>query len=206
MGREGAAATSAGLRLLEQVLNRALELDGEVAARLDEIRDRCIAVEIVGTDIAFHLVPGADTVRLEIPGSRAAEVTIRGRPGELLRHLAGRGGHIEIAGDVELAQQLQRIFAALDPDWEEALAQWIGDVPARSVGRVAAALTRFGRELRNSVRFSLSEYLRYERRVLVDRPDVSDFVRAVDELRDAVERLRARMRLLERRIDGDPAC
>ena len=191
---------------LEQGLNRLLEMDAENAARLEELAGRVIAVEVTGTAIAFRLVPEAGALRLHTTGPREPDVTIRGRPLELLRHMAARGGgrgggHIEIAGDVEVAQRLQQILGRLEPDWEEALSQWVGDLPARKLVRAGGALVAFGREARASLSFSLSEYLRYERRVLVDRPAADSFVRAVDDLRDDAERLRARLQLLDRRLE-----
>jgi len=197
---------SRALPVLEQYLNRLLEMDAEVAARLGELSGRVIAVEVSGTALAFRLVPEAGAMRLHADGPRDPDVTIRGRPLELLRHVAARGsgrggGHIEIAGDVELAQRLQQILSRLEPDWEEALSQWIGDLPARKLRRGAAALLAFGREVRESLPFSTSEYLRYERRVLVDRPAADGFVRAVDDLRDDAERLRARLQILDRRLE-----
>ena len=192
-------------QVLEQYLNRLLEMDAEMAERLGELSGRVIAVEVSGTPVAFRLVPEAGALRLHADGPRDPDVTIRGRPLELLRHVAARGagrggGHIEIVGDVELAQRLQQILSRLEPDWEEALSQWVGDLPARKLVRAGGALLAFGREARESLSFSVSEYLRYERRVLVDRPAADRFVRAVDDLRDDAERLRARLQLLDRRL------
>ncbi len=189
-------------QVLEQGLNRLLEMDAETAARLEELAGRVIAVEVTSTPVAFRLVPEAGALRLHADGPREPDVTIRGRPLELLRHMAARGGgHIEIAGDVEVAQRLQQILSRLEPDWEEALSQWVGDLAARKVCRGADALRAFGREVRQSLSFSASEYLRYERRVLVDRPAADRFVHDVDDLRDDAERLRARVQLLDRRLE-----
>ena len=198
---------SGSWQVLEQTLNRLLEMDADTAALLGELSGRVIAVEVSGTAVAFRLVPETGALRVHADGTQAPDVTIRGRPLELLRHVAARGaaarggGHIEIAGDVEVAQRLQQILARLEPDWEEALSQWVGDLPARKLGRAAGALVEFGREVRQSLSFSASEYLRYERRVLVDRPEADGFVRAVDDLRDDAERLRARLQLLDRRLE-----
>ena len=193
------------LQALEQCLNRLLEMDEETAARLEELSGRVIAIDVSGTGHAFLLVPELGALRLHATGSRESDVTIRGRPLELLRHVVARrtdrgGGHIEIAGDVEVAQQLQEILSRLEPDWEEALSQWVGDTAARKLRRGAEALLRFGREARGSLSFSLSEYLRYERHLLIDRPLADAFVRSVDDLRDDVERLNARLSLLDQRL------
>lgn len=196
------------LELLERILNRLLELDADTAARLGALDGRIIAFEITGAGIAFALAPAAGTLRLHAHAAYRPDVTVRGRPAELLRHVAGRrsgrgGAHIEIAGDVEVAQQLQQILARLDPDWEEALARWVGDTAARKLRRAALALRDVAREARESLGFSVSEYLRFERRVLVDRPETENFVRAVDDVRDAAERLRARILFLHRRVAGE---
>ena len=46
----------------------------------------------------------------------------------------------------------------------------------------------------------MSEYLRYERQVLVDRPMAEAFVRSVDDLRDDAERMQARLARLDRQL------
>lgn len=194
-----------GLQHLENCLNRLLELDEDTAARLGELSGRVVAIELSGTGVAFRFVPEAGEVRLYPSGPREPDVTIRGRPLELLRYMAarhaGRGGvHIEIAGDVDVAQRLQQILGGLDPDWEEVLSQWVGDTLARKLRRGAGALLEFGREARSSLSFSLSEYLRYERQLLVDRSAADAFVRAVDDLRDDAERVRARLALVDRHL------
>ncbi len=194
------------LELLEQAVNHLLELDTDTAERLGQLAGRVIAFEIVGPGLAFTLSPTAGAVQIHAAGIHTPDVTVRGRPAELLRHVAGSrsggGGHIEIAGDVEVAQQLQQILARLDPDWEEALSRRVGDTAARKLRRGAVALRDFAREARESLGASVSEYLRYERRVLVDRPESEAFVSAVDDLRDATERLRARLQFLDRRTAG----
>lgn len=196
------------LEVLEHCLNRLLELDEDTAARLGALSGRIIAFEITGTGLAFAMAPGSGALRLHAADACTPDVTVRGRPAELLRHVAGRrsgrsGGHIEIAGDVEVAQQLQQILARLDPDWEEALAQWVGDTAAHRLRRGALAMRDFARTARESMGLNVSEYLRFERRMLVDRPEADTFVRDVDDLRDDTERLRARLRFLARRLAGE---
>ncbi len=193
------------MQALENCLNRLLEMDTETAARLGELSGRVIAIEVSGTNFSFLLAPESGALRLHGVDSMKPDVSIRGRPLELLRHVAARGtgrsgGHIEIAGDVEVAQKFQQILSRLEPDWEEELSQWVGDTAARKLRRGANAILQFGREARQSLSFSMSEYLRYERQVLVDRPMAEAFVRSVDDLRDDAERMQARLARLDRQL------
>ena len=85
-------------------------------------------------------------------------------------------------------------------DWEELLAQAIGDLSAHQVGENVRAASRWMRHVADSVALSAGEYLREESGLLADAWHVRRFVDQVDRLRDDVSRLSLRLsRLHERR-------
>ena len=194
------------LRLLGRLLDGALDLDPETREALARLSGKVVDLDVVG----------AGTLRLRIDGGHVrveprdetidADVTVRGAPLSLARFAfaADReslilGEEVSLHGDVALATRLQRIAGRMDFDVEEALAQRIGDVPAHELVRGMRGLGAWMRATGDALLADVSEYLRYEAALTPSREDVERFVHAVDDLRDDVERLEARIGRMERR-------
>ena len=193
------------LAVLEQAINRYLQLDPEGAAGFEPLAGRIIAVEVAGFGTRITVIPGAQ--RLQLFGAYAAEpdCLIRGTPLGLTRMgLAERketqlvSGEVTIEGDTALANAFSAAFARLDVDWEEQLARVIGDPFARQVGNQVRDAERWGRRTADSMIANLSEYLQEERRLVPTRYEVEAFLAQVDTFRDDVERIAARLERLTR--------
>ena len=194
--------------LLERIIGRALDLDPETRDALAGFSGKVVDVEMTGAGAVRLRIDGA-RVRVEPrDGSRAADITIRGAPFSLLRFaIAGDrdrealllGGGVSLQGDVLLAARLQRIVARMDLDLEEAFAQRIGDAPAHELFRGLRGLGGWTRDAGAALLADASEYLRYETAMTPRREEAERFAHEVDDLRDGVERLEARILRLERR-------
>jgi ubiquinone biosynthesis protein UbiJ len=138
--------------------------------------------------------PDADAeADAEISGSLMNLAALAGaHPEEVIR----RGG-VEIRGDAELAQKFRELAMLLKPDIEEELSKLIGDTPAHQALRLVRAATGFGRRAAVTGVRNVAEYLAHERRDLVPRAEAEDFYRGVERLREDVDRLEARLQLLE---------
>jgi ubiquinone biosynthesis protein UbiJ len=193
------------LTLVEDALQRVLELDAEGARRLKALDGRRIAIEFAGTTRTLHIHCTADGLRLSAAGPRP-DVTIRGTPLQLAGQLLPGGGaartELQITGDVELAQQFQNALRGIEPDWDELLAGWVGDSAAQRIGSALRGLHGMAREFRQDAARDTTEWLRYERALVPDRDAVGRFAADVDRLRDDAERLHAR---LQRLVAARPA-
>jgi ubiquinone biosynthesis protein UbiJ len=76
---------------------------------------------------------------------------------------------------------------------EEGLSRWVGDIAAHQVGRVLRGIAGFGRRTEQTIAADISEYLQEESRDLVTRTELEEFLAAVDEVREAADRLGARI-------------
>ncbi len=194
------------LGLLELGLNRALQLDPEALERMIALSGKSIAIEIRGLELVFYLLPALDGVQLagEIEGQ--PDAVIRGGPFSLL-HTALTGdrsrlfeGAVEIEGDMELGQRVQRLLNRLQPDWEEPLARLLGEVPAHQLGQMGRELFAWLGRAADTLARDGAEYLQEERRELPSPYELEHFMRGVDDFRDAVERLQQRLRRLQERL------
>lgn len=109
------------------------------------------------------------------------------------------------AGDAELAAALQFLARHLEWDVEEDLSRVVGDVAAHRIAGGARDFLAWQREAALRLGQNFAEYLTEEAGVIAAPADVSAFARAVDDLRDAVERLEKRIEQLERSRNPEPA-
>lgn len=139
---------------------------------------------------------------------RSPDAVLIGAPLALLA-LAGadpqapiRRGDVRIQGDGQLAQQYRELAALLIPDLEDGLARLMG----RSVAHLAARGLRNASELLRTAAWNsaqnLAEFLAHESGDLVSRHEAEHVLRGVDELRERLDRLEARLSDLERRAQA----
>ena len=106
-------------------------------------------------------------------------------------------GDVTIRGDAEVAQKFRELAMLLKPDVEEELSRLIGDTPAHQALRLVRLATGFGRRAAKTGVRNVAEYLAHERGDLVPRAEAEDFYRGVERLREDLDRIEARARLLE---------
>jgi ubiquinone biosynthesis protein UbiJ len=196
---------------LEQGLNRLIGLDPAAGRQLATLHGRVIRIDLSGTGIRLHFVPGHDG-RVQVLGRIEGEpdCTLSGSPLDLIRASDGSqsakqlfAGNVRIDGDNQTAHRFSETLAGLDIDWEEQLSHFTGDIAAHEIARGVRAVLREGERIGRSGRENLSEYLTEEARLLPHRLEVEDFLADVDTLRDDSERLAARIDLLERKPQED---
>jgi ubiquinone biosynthesis protein UbiJ len=196
---------------LEQGINQLLALDPKAQRELAALHGRFIRIDLRGSGLQFNFVPGHDG-RVQLLGSIEGEpdATLSGSPIDLMRasdKAQGAAqlfaGHVQIDGDSGVAERFSTALGGLDIDWEEQLSHLIGDIAAHEIGRATRSVRREGERIADSSGQTLSEYLTEEARLLPHRFEIEDFLDEVDSTRDDVERLAARIELLENRRKGE---
>jgi len=194
---------------LEQALNAALALDPKTLERLARLQGRVIAIELSGTGIRLLLAPEQSGLRLMSHYDGTVDTTLRGAPFALLRMGTGRTGEgmfkggVEIDGDVELGQQIQRVFEKLDIDWEEHLSRLTGDIVAHQVGNAVRGLFAWGERSAEHLGQDTADYLQEETDILPVPWEVEGFIEAIDALRSDVDRMEARVKRLARLLESE---
>ncbi len=186
--------------IAERMINTRLRMNPEVAANLYELSEKMIGLEITTLGLRTFFTPDTESepLRIRVEASSQSEPTtwIRGSIVNLIkmtREGHRSGAQLEISGDIGAGETFQHILREAELDWEELLAQFVGDIPAHQVGKGANAINRCTRRAINSVAFSAGEYLREEIDLAVDARQINKFIDQVDRLRDDVSRLVARV-------------
>ena len=190
--------------LLESIGNRLLRLEPDALQRFQEFDGKLICLELVGLDRRLYLSPGETGITIREVSEDEPDVTLSGSP-LAFAQLGLRGLHVtlfregkmEIKGDVELGQGLQRFVEEVDIDWEELLSRYIGDVAAHQSGNLVRGLNDWRKNAHHTAKRNVSEYLQEEVRLLATASSVARFTNAVDDLRSAADRLEQRVQRLQ---------
>lgn len=90
-----------------------------------------------------------------------------------------------------------------DQDWEDRLAQLIGDGLAFQVGyrarKLNTKLQHYSNEFKHTSSQVLTEYIHYELDLLPSKPETQHFAEQVKSLEDDVDRLAERIKVLFKR-------
>jgi ubiquinone biosynthesis protein UbiJ len=196
---------------LEAAINRLLAADQDSGERLQRLDGRCVRLQL--EDLAISLDFSFDPYRVAVTlaGEKEADTVVSGSLPALVAmampdesgRWGGPGSRVKISGDATLARDLERLFSQLDPDWEAGIARLTGDVLGY---QLASGLKGFGQALKNtglSLQEMAGEYLRSEQSPLAQTGELRQFSDEVDKLRDATDRLEARLRLLKEKQDKD---
>lgn len=193
---------------LEQGVNAYLRLDPDTLTRLAELNGKVIAVEISSLDQVLYLHPVLSGINISTQHAMP-DVQLRGTPWALLRLMLHKGneaqalvtrGEVEITGELELARVFKAILDSIDIDWEELFSKVLGDVPAHKLANAVRNTQAWGARTAASLTENFAEYQQEESRNLPGQAEVQEFLQAVDEMRDDVERVAQRIQRLQETI------
>jgi ubiquinone biosynthesis protein UbiJ len=191
--------------MLETAINRVLALDEDTPARLQHLDDRMLQLDLEGVGISLFFAFTATRVHVSIDSSDEPDTIISGSPFALFAMAVpegdggwgGAGSRVNISGDATLARDLERLFSRLDPDWESTLARLFGDVWGHQVAAGIRNGAEQAKEAAGKTAEMVSEFLKRDDGTLVKVAEISDFADAVDETREAVERLEAKLTVMQ---------
>jgi ubiquinone biosynthesis accessory factor UbiJ len=200
-------ATAAWLGSAEALLNRYIEASTQAKVLTQRLRGTSLQVDVEGIT-RIRAAASQSGLALFAGDDTAADAIICGSPLALLELL--RGGidrdptrpAAQVRGDAEIANLYRQLFMAAQPDLEEELSRFIGDLPARRLSQFAQTVRGFARRIRRTAGENIAEYLQEESRDLVNKTELEEFLRGVDELRETADRIDARLGRLERHAKG----
>ena len=185
---------------IESALNAYLGMDPEAVAGMERLMGRVIGFEVTGINFVLFCVPAADRVQILHEYDGVPDAVIKGSPVSFtLMAITGNPrqtiaqGTVKVIGDLQVGQAFYELLQAVEIDWEEMLANRIGDIPAYQLGRLARSIGAWTIRTRDSLRMDLTEYLQEEARVVPTRMELEAFMDDIDTLRSDVDRLAARV-------------
>ena len=188
--------------MLESAINRLLDLDQDTPARLERLEGRMLRLDIEGMGITLFFAFNGMQVEVGTRSGYEPDTVISGSPVALFAMAVpdeiGNWGtpesRVSISGDANLARDLERLFSRLDPDWEGRLSRIFGDVWGHQVAAGLRAGAEQAKDSAENAREMFSEYVQQNQGPVIRREEIEEFSAAVEDIRESVERLEARIR------------
>ena len=202
----GSTLKASLLMALESAVNNSLAYDPATQKSLIELDGKVLHLACTVPAQSVYVLFVGNHVELWSLFESSADATLSGTPSEFLalwrtsnKITALTDSGVTLTGDSTLLQQLQKISASLDIDWEALLAEHTGDVIAHQLGRFARGANSWFRGTRREAERLMSEFLQFESNTVPSRHEVQVFCREVDDVQLRMDRLQAGVDLLNQR-------
>lgn len=190
---------------IETAFNRYISLDQNALSRFEDLEGKVIEINFKGLNESLFLFPGIDGIMVMSDFDAKADTTLCGTPMALARLSLSENavpvlfsGEVTITGDTRLGHQFKKILSQLDIDWEEQLSRYTGDLVAHQVGNAVRDISKWFSRNKDSMFMDAGEYLQEESHLIPTAAELNRFSNQVDDLRDAVDRLQARITKLKK--------
>jgi len=187
----------------ESILNRNIAASSAARTACKRLAGKTLAVHLTSSPssklLSVYFNCGDERISLSSASDAPVSATLSGSPLSYLSMMgatpesAMRSGGVRIEGDAEVAQAFRDLLQAARPDVEEEFSRLIGDVAAHRVGNLARGALAFGKRAADTFAQNVSEFLQEETRDVVTRIELDEFSDAVDQLREAADRIEARL-------------
>ena len=192
------------LKVLQKAINQALSLDESMPSKIASLQGKVLEIIIAPLGVNFYIGFAEQQLKLYDIYEGEPDTVIHSSPLGLIRlsFLPASKARslfndkIRLSGDVELGLRVKKLFDELDIDWEGHLAQFTGDVVAYQLGSLFRQGLVFKKQLRDSVRSHLTDYLQEEIQMFPPREEIDDFFKDIDKLALDVDRLSAHIHQL----------
>jgi len=194
---------------LEHLINRALKLDEETRARLDDVNGKVVQLNITSPIPALVTFSITDR-HVYVSGHYDGDVdtTIRGSLSSLQSLMRNNDaihrGEASIEGDIATGNTLKGMASSLDIDWEEQISPLVGDTIAHQLGVASRKFASWFERTSHSMKANTREYLEEEVEFVAPANMLRHFADSVDDIQSSVDRLEARLKQLEK-SDADKA-
>ena len=199
------ALQSAALEGVEKMINAALVFDPSTLRQLASLQGKILLIESSTPSLRIAIEVGSSGLLLHNGWQDSADVHIIGslisilnmgiNAGEM-RSFSGTG--VNVTGNLEVLRQLNLTMAGLDIDWEAALAELVGDVPAHILSDAMRKTANVRTDTLQRAKSAVVEVSQEELRLSPSKNEYDEFVLSVRHLATDTERLSARVNRLHR--------
>jgi ubiquinone biosynthesis protein UbiJ len=188
---------------IQALLDRKIADSPRAQQLLSELAGHRLDIEVRHTRWRLQLTAEPDRLLLDRHPVEAGVATLCGSPLSLVALAREnpqdviRRGDVTITGDGAVASRFQELLQLLRPDLEEPLSRLIGDVPAWGLGALLRWTASYVTATSQTAARNVGEYFTHEQREWVTHAEGRAFLDGVDQLREQVDRLEARLIALE---------
>ncbi|MGB1912740.1 MAG: ubiquinone biosynthesis accessory factor UbiJ [Porticoccaceae bacterium] len=193
---------------LELAINSALKYDPATLRELSTLEGQVLLVDCTSPAMRIAIQTSQQQITLYSGWEDEAAVTLQGSLIALAKMAANAsdtssfaGTGVQLSGNLETLHKLHKILSQLDIDWEGALADIIGDIPAYMIGSALRKSADIAKQNKQRVTSALTEVAQEELQIVPSRNGFEQFKKEVREMASDTDRLMARANLLRQQID-----
>lgn len=185
------------LAQLTHAIRFALTHDPDTCAQLNGLSKKHIHIEIVNLNKCFAIHFYNNDIVLDEDTHHLPDAIIRGSAHHFLRQDFQK---LIIEGDALLCQRVQQLMKHFKFDWEGALANVTNDIFAHNIAQCVQANAEKIKHLQQNCRLNIRDYLQEEINCIPSIRMLEDFYDDLSELTLQVERLHARIHMLQEKL------
>lgn len=189
------------LNTLNKAINKTLSYDPSSVRKLETFDDKIIRLQLDSTPFEFFLLVKNCEILVGRHSDREADTTIKGTPLALfamnLDEPVKGIKNVEIYGDANIGQFFSKWLKTVQPDWEEAWCQILGDGMGVRVNKTIDNILNLAKSFRESLVNSTKDFLVEESRDLIAPAEMEQFLDDVDDLKADVSRLEQQINQLK---------
>lgn len=192
--------------IAEKVINAALALDPNAEQLLAKLDGKSLLIKLTDISLEFHLTVATGQIVVTSLNAQAdcqIDCSVNAlseiKNAESLTKLI-KQDQLDLQGELAVAKQFVALTEQLDIDWQQQLANRIGDVPSYKLSQLFQFVKHKLDFAKSQISQDASEYLLYEKSLVCNQAQVQDFCRDVqtaarkaDSLEQQIERLNARI-------------
>lgn len=184
---------------IESAINAYIATRPSARNTLSKLAGQSLGITLLPQELRITLIFSDDQVAVmrEFDGEPTTHLT--GAASDLLKLLNNPnsvmfGQGVEVKGDSALLQRLSHAFDNTSLDWEDWLANQIGDLPAAMIMKPINRSIEWANSSRQTLTTTAKEYLQEEINLLPTRVEFEGFI-------DDTRQLKQRAELIERRLE-----
>ncbi|MCM5704145.1 ubiquinone biosynthesis accessory factor UbiJ [Larsenimonas salina] len=202
--------TSVLLSGMEKTVNQLLSRDPAAAERLNALAGLrlvvCLERPNINTRISFDPY-GIHLSTLRHVQEKDADILLELSPETLASLMGGAdikylmfSGKLAARGQVARLEAVRALFMDLDVDWEGALVEWFGEVPAHSLATGIKSIGQFGVHSSQALSQDIQEYMLEEAQLIAGRSQFHVAREHLTQLQIAIDRLEARVTAVQKKL------
>lgn len=197
------------LSAIELAINTWLKLDDNALSKFEKIEGKIIHFHITDIDMNLYFFPATSGIQVlgnypDVEEGGVVDATIHGSMMDLIRLSTSKDSgeamlksDVKVDGDMQVAEAFSAVLREVDIDWEALLSNVMGSFFAHKAAQASQHASSWFSDSANTFRSETAEYLTEESDLSPATQEINQFIDQVDTLRQDVDRLDARIKLLQ---------
>jgi ubiquinone biosynthesis protein UbiJ len=192
---------------LETAINTALKYDPGTVRDLSELEGQVLLIDCSMPSMCLAIETSQQKIILHNNWDGEAAVTIQGTMIALVKMAVNASdtssfanSGVQLAGNLETLHKLHKILSKLNIDWEAALADLVGDVPAHVIGSAVRKSAKVSSESLQRASSALVEVAQEEFEIIPSQNRFKQFKQDIRQISADTDRIAARLSALSAKI------